>query len=144
MYGQKFDIRGRDFSNAGKASTHIKQVLKDLGIEPAIVRRVAICSYEAEMNVVMYAETAVISFSVTREKIDLRIKDRGPGIPDIDLAMKEGWSTATDEMREMGFGAGMGLPNMRRNADVFEISSVVGEGTDLRIVIRYAQPVSEA
>jgi anti-sigma regulatory factor (Ser/Thr protein kinase) len=93
----------------------------------------AIAAYEAEMNVVMYAERGELVLHVTPELLSLRIEDRGPGIPDISLAMREGYSTATPEMREMGFGAGMGLPNIQKNADRFEIASEVGRGTSLGI-----------
>jgi serine/threonine-protein kinase RsbT len=134
-YSQAFVIEGRDFVHAGTASTEIKSILKSLGIDPVVVRRVAIASYEAEMNVVMYAERAVLTFSVTPEFVRMRVEDQGPGIANIDLAMQEGWSTATHEMREMGFGAGMGLPNIKRNADEFVIRSEVGKGTRLDIVI---------
>jgi len=134
-YTQSFDIRGRDFAHAGSASTEIKSLLKSLGINAAIVRRVAIAAYEAEMNAVMYAERATMTFSVTPDVVAISLEDRGPGIADIDLAMQEGWSTATHEMREMGFGAGMGLPNIKRNADEFVIRSEVGKGTTLKIVI---------
>lgn len=134
-YRQEFAIAGRDFFHAGSASTEIKAVLKSLGVSPDIVRRVAIAAYEAEMNVVMYADRATMTFSMTPEEIRLRVEDRGPGIPDVPAAMQEGWSTATPEFREMGFGAGMGLPNIKRNSDEFEIQSVVGKGTRLDIVI---------
>lgn len=134
-YTQSFVIEGRDFMRAGKASTEIKSILKSIGINPVVVRRVAIAAYEAEMNVVMYAERATMTFSVTPEKVRLSVEDRGPGIPDIGLALQEGWSTATQEMREMGFGAGMGLPNIRKNADEFFIQSDPGSGTRLDIVI---------
>jgi serine/threonine-protein kinase RsbT len=130
-----YSILGRDFTNAGKVSTQIKDTLKRLGINPTIVRRVAIVSYEAEMNIVMYATRGKVLLNVSSEAVSLRINDEGPGIPDINLAMQEGWSTATPEMREMGFGAGMGLPNIRRNADEFNISSEVGRGTQLFIQV---------
>ena len=133
-------ILGRDFSNAGKVSTSIKDTLKRLGVNPTVVRRVAIVSYEAEMNLVMYAMRGKVSLSVSREAVTLNVDDEGPGIPDIALAMQEGYSTATAEMREMGFGAGMGLPNIRKNADEFDISSEVGRGTRLYIrVLQTAQ-----
>jgi anti-sigma regulatory factor (Ser/Thr protein kinase) len=132
---QSFIIRGKDFLGGGQVSIEIKGMLKDLGIDPAVIRRVAIATYEAEMNVVMYAEEARLTLDVTPETITIVCADRGPGIPDIGLAMREGYSTATHEMREMGFGAGMGLPNIRRNADEFAISSVVGTGTTLTIRI---------
>ncbi len=130
-------VLGRDFSNAGKVSTSIKDTLKRLGISPAIVRRVAIVSYEAEMNLVMYATRGKVALSVSREDVVLNVDDEGPGIPDVRLAMQEGYSTATAEMREMGFGAGMGLPNIKKNADEFNISSEVGRGT--RLYIRVIQ-----
>ena len=130
-----FEITGSDFSNAGRISTSIKEILQEIGIDSSIVVRAAIASYEAEMNVVMYAKRAVLTLKVTPEKLHLELKDEGPGIENIDLAMKEGFSTATDEMREMGFGAGMGLPNIKKNADEFEISSTPGKGTSLKITI---------
>ncbi|MCX6576537.1 MAG: ATP-binding protein [Candidatus Aminicenantes bacterium] len=126
-------MTGRNFSRAGNASTTVKDILEDIGISPAVIRRVAIAAYEAEMNVVMYAERAEMTLLLTPNLIYLRLRDKGPGIPDIELAMREGYSTATPEMREMGFGAGMGLPNIRRNADRFEISAEVGKGTNLDI-----------
>ena len=131
----RFEIKGGDFSNAGRASTSIKEILQEIGIDSSIIVRAAIASYEAEMNVVMYAHQAVLTLNVTPEKLHLKLEDEGPGIENIDLAMKEGFSTATDEMREMGFGAGMGLPNIKRNADKFEISSIPGKGTSIDITI---------
>ena len=113
-YSQMFTIEGRNFSHAGRASTEIKSILKQLGIDSMTIRRVAIAAYEAEMNVVMYARRAVLTFEVTPQKINIIADDQGPGIPDINLAMREGYSTATAEMREMGFGAGMGLPNIKK------------------------------
>jgi len=133
-----YQVLGKDFSNAGRVSTSIKDTLKRLGIHPAVVRRVAIVSYEAEMNLVMYATHGTIALSVSPEAVTLNVEDEGPGIPDISLAMQEGYSTATPEMREMGFGAGMGLPNIRRNSDIFEISSEVGRGTQLQIQVLQA------
>ncbi len=132
-----YRVLGKDFSNAGKVSTSIKDTLKRLGVSAAVVRRVAIISYEAEMNLVMYAVGGNISLGVSRDAVMLHVDDEGPGIPDISLAMQEGYSTATAEMREMGFGAGMGLPNIKKNADEFDISSEVGRGT--RLFIRVAQ-----
>jgi anti-sigma regulatory factor (Ser/Thr protein kinase) len=131
-----YHVLGRDFTNAGKVSTSIKDTLKRLGVHPAVVRRVAIISYEAEMNVVMYAIRGKVALNVSRESVTIDIDDEGPGIPDITLAMQEGYSTATPEMKEMGFGAGMGLPNIRKNADRFNISSQVGRGTCLSIQVR--------
>jgi anti-sigma regulatory factor (Ser/Thr protein kinase) len=131
-----YNVLGRDFTNAGRVSTQIKDTLKRLGIHPTVVRRVAIVSYEAEMNLVMYATRGRILLNVSSEAVTLRVDDEGPGIPDINLAMQEGWSTATPEMREMGFGAGMGLPNIRKNADEFNITSEVGRGTQLYVQVR--------
>ena len=133
-----YHVLGRDFTNAGRVSTQIKDTLKRLGIHPAVVRRVAIVSYEAEMNLVMYATRGRVLLNVSSEAVTLRVDDEGPGIPDINLAMQEGWSTATPEMREMGFGAGMGLPNIRKNADDFNITSEVGRGTQLYVQVRQA------
>ncbi len=135
LFQQEFTIRGGDFLNAGESSCKIRNTLREIGIDSDIIRRIAIAAYEAEMNVVMYAESGIMSINVYREKILLTIDDKGPGIEDIDLAMQPGYSTATEEMREMGFGAGMGLPNMKKNADRFTIKSKVGEGTRLEIRI---------
>ncbi len=126
---------GRDFTNAGSVSTQIKSILKEIGFDPVIVRRAAIAAYEAEMNVVMYAERGVARLKVSPAQIVIELEDEGKGIEDIELAMQEGYSTATPEMREMGFGAGMGLPNIKRNSDIFEITSEPGKGTKLNIVI---------
>lgn len=122
--------------NAGKASITMKGILKEIGIQPSVIRRVAIASYEAEMNVVLYARKGTMELQVTPADIRIRVADEGQGIPDVELAMQEGYSTASDEIREMGFGAGMGLPNIKKNADVFAINSVVGKGTTLEITIR--------
>lgn len=133
---QSFDIEGRDFFNAGKVAAEIKTLLRQLGISGEIIRRAAIASYEAEMNVVMYARRARLTFTMTPEQIAIEIDDEGPGISDIGLAMQEGYSTATDEMREMGFGAGMGLPNIKKNTDQLDVRSIAGKGTKLEFIIR--------
>jgi serine/threonine-protein kinase RsbT len=132
---KEFAIQGGDFVNAGESSCIIRNTLREIGIDSDIVRRIAIAAYEAEMNVVMYAQRGAMQISVYRDEILLTIDDKGPGIPDIDMAMQPGFSTATEEMREMGFGAGMGLPNIKKNADAFNITSRVGEGTRLEIRI---------
>jgi serine/threonine-protein kinase RsbT len=119
---QRFEIKGGDFCNAGRTSTSIKEILQEIGIDSSVIVRAAIASYEAEMNVVMYAQRGVLTLNINPEKLHLKLEDEGPGIENIDLAMQEGFSTATDEMREMGFGAGMGLPNIKKNADKFKIS----------------------
>jgi serine/threonine-protein kinase RsbT len=131
-----YQVLGRDYANAGRVSTQIKDTLKRLGVHPTVVRRVAIISYEAEMNMVMYAASGQILLNVSSEAIAIRVDDKGPGIPDVDLAMQEGYSTATPEMKEMGFGAGMGLPNIKRNSDEFSIHSETGRGTRLYIRVR--------
>ncbi len=136
LFTQRFEIHGRDFVNAGKASTTVKAILREIGLPPAAVRRAAIAAYEAEMNVVLYAQRGTMELRVTPAEVRIHVEDQGQGIEDIELAMQEGYSTATEEIREMGFGAGMGLPNIRKNADVFRISSVVGKGTELDIIIR--------
>ena len=108
---------------------------KKIGIDPAIIRRTGIVCYESEMNIVMYAKKGVTELKITPEKIVIKVNDEGQGIADIPLAMKEGYSTATEEMRQMGFGAGMGLPNIKKNADVFRIESRPGKGTDIYVEI---------
>ena len=131
-----FKVYGRNFDRAGETSTEIKEILKGLHIDSGIIRRTVVVAFEAEMNVVMYAKSATLNFVITDEEIDLEIADQGPGIADIEQAMEEGYSTATDEMREMGFGFGMGLPNIKKNADQLKVESSVGEGTTLSARIR--------
>ena len=126
-----YDVVGADFTNAGRASTSIKETLKNMGLASTLVRRVAIAAYEAEMNLVMHARRGTMTLTVTPGDVTIDVRDEGPGIPDIALAMQEGYTTATPEMRELGFGAGMGLPNIKRNTDVLEISSEVQRGTHL-------------
>ncbi|MGB8952174.1 MAG: ATP-binding protein [Candidatus Aminicenantales bacterium] len=130
---QTFEIIGGNFSRAGNVSTQVKEILQELGIDSSIIRRAAIATYEAEMNVVMYATKGELTLALTPSKMTIQAEDIGQGIEDIELAMQEGFSTATQEMREMGFGAGMGLPNIKKNADTFEIHSAVGKGTSLLI-----------
>ena len=132
---QVFEITGGDFGRAGSISTTIKEILQEIGIATSIIRRTAIAAYEAEMNVVMYAHKGKLTLRLTPKAVSIRVDDEGPGIENMELAMQEGFSTATDEMREMGFGAGMGLPNIKRNADKFQISSTPGKGTSLDIVL---------
>jgi anti-sigma regulatory factor (Ser/Thr protein kinase) len=130
---QKFKVEGGDFSKAGSISTNIKEILQEVGIDLSVIRRVAISTYEAEMNMVMYAKNGEIVLSINPEFIKINTIDEGPGIENIDKAMEEGYSTATEEMREMGFGAGMGLPNIKKNSDDFKIHSEKGKGTKLYI-----------
>ncbi len=136
---REFEVEGGNFANAGVVSGKVKEVLKSIGFGPEAVRRIAICSYEAEVNIVLYARRGVMKLSVYEDYAVLHIKDEGPGIEDIELAMQEGYSTATPEMRELGFGAGMGLPNIKKNSDIFTIISEPGKGTELRILIRNAR-----
>ncbi len=132
---EQFSITGRDFGHAGTVSTTIKSKLKQIGFSPDVIRRVAIATYEAEINVVVYADRATVTFEVTPAEITVTLEDQGRGIADIEQAMQEGFSTATDEIREMGFGAGMGLPNIKKNSDDFEVTSEVGVGTTVRIKV---------
>ncbi|UCD84834.1 MAG: ATP-binding protein [Deltaproteobacteria bacterium] len=135
IFGKGFTVRGGDFANAGEVSCKVRNILKEIGINSDIIRRVAIVAYEAEMNVVMYAREGTLSFEVTPDRIKLVMEDEGNGIENIELAMQEGYSTATDEIREMGFGAGMGLPNIKKNSDDFKINSIVGKGTRVEVTI---------
>ena len=130
-----FFLTGKDFKNAGAASSNLKGILEGLGIPPAIIRRVAIAAFEAEMNTIIYAVAGMMNYCITPEAIKIRVQDMGPGIPDIDQAMKEGFSTAPDYIREMGFGSGMGLPNIKRNADALTVNSTAGEGTTVEFLI---------
>jgi serine/threonine-protein kinase RsbT len=134
-FSQSYSIVGKEFFDAGRVSTEIKTLLKELGVDAGIIRRIAIAMFEAEMNVAMYATEATVTLELTPKGIGIVIDDRGPGIPDVELAMQEGYSTATPEMRDMGFGAGMGLPNIKKNADHFRIESIVGKGTRLEIYV---------
>ncbi|MDF2522265.1 MAG: anti-sigma regulatory factor [Clostridia bacterium] len=124
-----FNVEKDDFDRAGEASSSIKKILRQLGIDPAVIRRIAIASYEAEINIVIHSLGGQIDFEVDPNSIRIAAKDRGPGIPDIELAMQEGYSTANERAREMGFGAGMGLPNMKKCSDKFAVSSELGKGT---------------
>jgi serine/threonine-protein kinase RsbT len=128
-------VEGSDFANAGMASTEVKSILKKIGLNPKLVRRVAISTYEGEMNVVMHAKRAQVHLTVTPKLVEVTINDEGKGIPDVELAMQEGFTTATEEMRAMGFGSGMGLPNIKRNADELVIQSEVNKGT--RLLMRF-------
>lgn len=131
-----YKVRGRDFDKAGEIAAGIKGLLKELDLDANLIHRAVIIAFEAEMNVVMYAQEGTVTLVLTDEELRLEVSDRGPGIADIELALTEGYSTATEEMREMGFGFGMGLPNIRKNADDFAIESEVGRGTTVRTVIR--------
>ncbi|MCI5865196.1 MAG: ATP-binding protein [Cloacibacillus porcorum] len=131
----EYRIEGNDFMVAGAASNNIKNTLKMLGIASDVCRRVAIITYEAEINLVIHAGGGILQAMISEDHVDLVVKDEGPGIADISKAMTAGYSTATEQAREMGFGAGMGLPNIKRNSDTFEIESEVGKGTTLRSTV---------
>ena len=130
-----FDVDGEDFTSAGQASVQVKKNLRRLGIPPEIIRQVSIAMYEGEINMVIHAGGGAADVIVSEDKIEIILADKGPGIADIDLAMQEGYSTATDSVRSLGFGAGMGLPNMKRYTDEMTIDSVVGEGTTIKMVV---------
>jgi len=132
----KYDVEGGEFINAGVASSEFKKVLKQLGISPEIIRKVSISMYEAEINMVIHANGGHIEGEITPESIHVLLKDEGPGIKDVDLAMTIGYSTASKTAREMGFGAGMGLPNIKRNSDNLKVSSILGEGTEVEITFQ--------
>lgn len=133
-----FEIQGRDFESAGERSAEVTTILKDLDVDPNTILRVGVVAFEAEMNVVMYAHRATLTFVLTDQEIMVEVADEGPGIPDIELAMQPGYSTASDEMREMGFGYGLGLPNIKKNSDVFSLQSEVGRGTTVYSKVRLA------
>ncbi len=130
---KSFFIKARDFVHAGEASIRVQQLLKTMQFDPRLIRRIAVCSYEGEMNVVMHGGDGQLFMDLGRGVLNLEISDDGPGIADIELAMQPGYSTASDEQREMGFGAGMGLPNMKKNADDLAIESRPGKGTRVRM-----------
>jgi len=136
QYEKTFVVEGKDYTSAGTVSIEIRKILDELRFDSETIRRVAIVTYEAEINIALYAERGEIRLQVFPEEIRLEVEDSGPGIEDIEMALSNGYSTATAEMRELGFGAGMGLPNIERNSDEFSISSTVSEGTKLSIVIK--------
>lgn len=131
-----FQLIGGNFTNAGEASISLKNKLNELGADEDAVRRVAVATFEAEMNVIIYAAAGRLHYYITPYNIEVRVEDMGPGIEDIELAMQEGYSTAPEWVREMGWGAGMGLPNMKKNSDEFKIESVIGEGTTVEMIIK--------
>ncbi len=131
-----YDVKENDFSRAGEASSNVKKVLKKIGVNPDVIRKVSISMYEAEINMVIHANGGEIDVFVFADYIKVILKDRGPGISDISLAMQEGYSTATDLVRELGFGAGMGLPNIKKYSDDLKIDTRIGEGTTLEITVK--------
>ncbi|WP_047451016.1 ATP-binding protein [Alistipes sp. ZOR0009] len=131
----EYNVEGGDFARAGWASSQVKKVLKQIGVDQNVIKRVVVALYEAEVNIVAHAYRGVISVDINAEQIIMKLEDEGPGIPDIPLAMQKGYSTASPQVREMGFGAGMGLPNIETNSDKFEIRTEIGRGTTLEITI---------
>lgn len=134
----EFIVVEGDFANAGKASSDIKKTLKQLNIDNQKIKRVVVAVYEAEVNAIAHAYGGTIFVDIDQEKIVVLIKDIGPGIPDIDLAMQKGYSTASQKVREMGFGAGMGLPNIKNNVDELDIKSEIGVGTEIKMVVMFS------
>jgi anti-sigma regulatory factor (Ser/Thr protein kinase) len=131
-----FDIDGDNFTSAGEASVRIKKMLREMGFSAEVIRRVSVSMYEGEINMVIHAYGGTADVNVYSDKIEIILADQGPGIPNIDLAMQEGYSTAPDNIRSLGFGAGMGLPNMKRYTDDMKIESEVGKGTTIYMTIQ--------
>ena len=130
----EFNVEGGNFSKAGTASSQLKKILKQLNVDPKVIKRVVVALYEAEVNIVAHAFNGIIYIDIDTEKIEIKLIDEGPGIADIELAMQQGYSTASSEVREMGFGAGMGLPNIKNNTDELKVTSEVGKGTTVEMI----------
>ena len=130
-----FQVDGEDFTSAGQASVQVKKSLRQLGIAPEIIRKVSIAMYEGEINMVIHAGGGEASVLIYEDRIEISLQDNGPGIPDVKMAMQEGFSTAPDNIRSLGFGAGMGLPNMKRNSDSMQIETEVGRGTRILMTV---------
>ena len=130
-----FTVVGGDFTSAGKASVNVKKLLRQLGIAPDVIRRIAIAMYEGEINMVIHANGGDITVDISPEEIHMVLKDVGPGIADIEKAMQAGFSTASANVRSLGFGAGMGLPNMKKNSDTMDIQTVLGVGTTVTMTV---------
>lgn len=134
---QEYTVIEGDFVNAGKASSSVKKTLKQLNVEPSKIKRVVVALYEAEVNAIAHAYGGKVLVDIDSDKIKMVVADKGPGIPDIALAMQEGYSTARPEVRDMGFGAGMGLPNMQKNVDKLNVTSEVGVGTTVEMEVNF-------
>lgn len=134
----EFTVVEGDFVNAGSASSSVKKTLKQLNVSPSIVKRVVVALYEAEVNAIAHAYGGKVYVDIASDKIKIVVADKGPGIPDIAMAMQEGYSTARPEVRDMGFGAGMGLPNMQKNVDKLNVTSEVGVGTTVEMEVNFA------
>ena len=133
----QYPVDGEDFTRAGEASSSLKQTLKLMNLDADIIRRCAIAMYEGEINMVIHANGGVIDVDIYPDRITMVLKDHGPGIPDVELAMQEGYSTASDEVLNLGFGAGMGLPNMKRSSDEMDIDTAIGIGTTVTMTIYF-------
>ncbi len=133
----RYEVDGDDFTSAGQASVQVKKNLRRLGLSAEVIKRVSVAMYEGEINMVIHANGGVAEVRVNENYIEIVLDDKGPGIKDIDLAMQEGYSTATDTTRSLGFGAGMGLPNMRKYTDYMDIQSEVGVGTKIVMRVNY-------
>jgi len=142
-YENSFEIQGGNYQEAGDISVYIKKKLQNLGVAREILRRVAIAVYESEINIISYASKGIIHIRISPESVVIDAADEGPGIENIELAMREGYSTATDKIREMGFGAGMGIPNIMNCSDKFTITSEVNKGTHLTIIINISNNDAE-
>ena len=132
-----FFVEGGDFSNAGSTSSAVKKIMKQLGIDPNVIKRTVVALYEAEINVVAHADGGKVHVEIEEDNIHITIEDEGQGIPNIEQAMQKGFSTASAKVREMGFGAGMGIPNMKANSDILDIKSEVNKGTIVEITNFY-------
>ncbi len=135
MVNFHYDIDGDNFTSAGEASVRIKKMLREMGFSSEVIRRVSVAMYEGEINMVIHANGGTADVNVSADKIEIVLADNGPGIPDIELAMQEGYSTAPDNIRSLGFGAGMGLPNMKRYTDDMRIESEIGRGTTIYMAV---------
>lgn len=131
-----YQVSAEDFTRAGEASSDVKSKLKQMGVNPEIIRKVAIAMYEGEINMVIHAQGGVIQVTISPEEVHMVLKDKGPGIPDIELAMQAGYSTAPDKVRSLGFGAGMGLPNMKKYSDMMNIETELGIGTTVTMTVK--------
>mgnify|MGYP000757812651 FL=1 len=131
-----YEVSGDDFTRAGEASGDVKRVLKELGFDPDVVRNVSIAMYEGEINMVIHAGGGEADIDILPDRVTVVLTDHGPGIPDVEKAMQEGWSTAPDNIRSLGFGAGMGLPNMKKYTDQMAIETVIGAGTTMTLTVQ--------
>lgn len=132
-----FIVERGNFLSAGDASSKTKKILQSIGLKNGLIRKISIATYEAEMNLVIHSLGGTIKVTIEKDKVIINVEDKGPGIEDVDLAMTKGYSTASNEIREMGFGAGMGLPNIKKCSDNFSISSTINVGTKIRMVFNY-------